>query len=232
MEYGYARVSTDDQNPALQLEALKRAGCGPIFKDEGISGATTKRTSRLRCPKTLQYGDTLIVWKLDRLGRRLRYLIAMLDELRSRGVKFHSLTEHIDTDTPTGRAMWQMIGVLAEPERSMITERTRAGVKAAQAMPEGGKLRLRVSESLRRKGQRPEVCVSITDTGTGLGLWISNGIIQKYGGTIRFKSICIAGQNFTCFKVSLPDADFRVSESLDRIDSEAVAGAPNGGGMQ
>jgi len=77
-------------------------------------------------------GDTLIVWKLDRLGRSLRDLITMLDDLRARGVKFHSLTEAIDTATPTGRAMWQMIGVLAEIERSLISERTRAGVKAAQ----------------------------------------------------------------------------------------------------
>jgi len=132
MEYGYARVSTDDQNADLQLAALKRAGCESIFKDEGISGATTKRPALLRCLKTLEPGDTLIVWKLDRLGRSLRDLIAMLDDLRARGIKFQSLTEHIDTETPTGRAMWQMIGVLAELERSMIAERTRAGVKAAQ----------------------------------------------------------------------------------------------------
>ena len=73
------------------------------------------------------------MWKLDRLGRSVRDLIAMLDDLRERGVKFHSVTEHIDTATPTGRAMWQMIGVLAELERSLIGERTRAGVKAARA---------------------------------------------------------------------------------------------------
>ena len=132
MNYGYARVSTDDQNPALQLAALKKAGCKTIFKDEGLSGATTKRPALLRCLKTLQDGDTLTVWKLDRLGRSLIDLIRMLDDLRERGVKFRSLTEHIDPDTATGRAMWQMIGVLAELERSMITERTRAGVKAAQ----------------------------------------------------------------------------------------------------
>jgi len=77
-------------------------------------------------------GDTLIVWKLDRLRRSLRDLIAMLNDLRERGVKFHYLTEQIDTETPTGRAMWQMIGVPAELERSLISERTRAGVKAAQ----------------------------------------------------------------------------------------------------
>jgi len=82
--------------------------------------------------KKLEHGDTLTVWKLDRLGRSLHDLITMLDSLRDRGVKFRSLTEAIDTNTPTGRAMWQMIGVLAELERSLISERTRAGVKAAQ----------------------------------------------------------------------------------------------------
>jgi DNA invertase Pin-like site-specific DNA recombinase len=134
LKYGYARVSTDDQNTALQITALKRAGCKKLFKDEGISGATTtKRPALLRCLKALKHGDTLIVWKLDRLGRSVRDLITMLDDLRERGVKFHSVTEHIDTATPTGRAMWQMIGVLAELERSLIGERTRAGVTAARA---------------------------------------------------------------------------------------------------
>ncbi len=132
MKIGYARVSTDDQNPALQLGALKKAGCHTLFKDEGISGATTKRPALLRCLKKLAPGDTLVVWKLDRLARSLRDLITMLDELKQRGVKFRSLTEHVDTNTPTGRAMWQMIGLLAELERSLISERTRAGVKAAK----------------------------------------------------------------------------------------------------
>jgi DNA invertase Pin-like site-specific DNA recombinase len=132
MKYGYARVSTDDQTPALQLAALKKAGCKTIFNDDGLSGATTNRPALLRCLKKLEHGDMLIVWKLDRLGRSLRDLITMLDSLRDRGVKFRSLTEAIDTDTPTGRAMWQMIGVLAELERSLISERTRAGVKAAK----------------------------------------------------------------------------------------------------
>jgi len=132
MKYGYARVSTDDQNSALQLAALKKAGCKTVFTDDGLSGATTKRPALLRCLNSLQAGDTLIVWKLDRLGRSLRDLIVMLDDIRDRGIKFRSLTEQIDTETPTGRAMWQLIGVMAELERSMITERTRAGVKAAQ----------------------------------------------------------------------------------------------------
>ncbi len=136
MKYGYARISTEDQNAALQHTALKRAGCKALFTDE-LSGAITKRPALPRCMKKLERGDTLplfseSVWKLDRLGRSLRDLIAMLDGLRDRGVKFRSLTEAIDTTRPTGRAMWQMIGVLAELERSLISERTRAGVKAAQ----------------------------------------------------------------------------------------------------
>ena len=131
MKYGYARVSTEDQNPAMQLAALKKAGCKTVFKDE-VTGAHVKRPALTRCLKTLQTGDTLIVWKLDRLGRSLRDLIHMLDDFKQQGIKFRSLTEAIDTETPTGRAMWQMIGVLAELERSLIVERTRAGVKAAQ----------------------------------------------------------------------------------------------------
>jgi DNA invertase Pin-like site-specific DNA recombinase len=133
MKYGYARVSTDDQPPVLQLAALKRAGCEEIFRDEGLSGATTKRPALARCLKTLQPGDTLTVWKLDRLGRSLRDLIAMLDDLHARGVRFRSLTERIDTTTSTGRAMWQMIGVLAELERSLIVERTQARMKEVRS---------------------------------------------------------------------------------------------------
>lgn len=131
MKVGYARVSTDDQNPALQVAALKKAGCKTLFKDE-VTGAHVNRPALLRCLKKLEPGDTLIVWKLDRLGRSLRDLIGMLDDFKRRGIKFKSITEAIDTETPTGRAMWQMIGVLAELERSLISERTRAGVKAAQ----------------------------------------------------------------------------------------------------
>jgi len=121
MKYGFARVSTDDQNPALQLAALKKDGCKTIFKDDGLSGATTKRPALLRCLKKLETGDTLTVWKLDRLGRSLRDLITMLDDLKHRGVKFRSLTEAIDTETPTGRAMWQA---------------SRAGESHPRALPE------------------------------------------------------------------------------------------------
>ena len=96
MKYGYARVSTDDQSTALQLAALKKAGCKTLFKDEGISGATTKRPALLRCLKTLQPGDVLIVWKLDRLGRSLPHLLTTVTGLKERGIAFRSLTEQID----------------------------------------------------------------------------------------------------------------------------------------
>ncbi len=132
MKIGYCRVSTDDQNPDLQLAALKRAGCRKIFTDKA-TGAHVKRPELTKCLKALKAGDVLVVWKLDRLGRSLRDLIALLDDLKTRGVAFRSLTESIDTATPTGRAMWQMVGILAELERSLIQERTKAGRAAAQA---------------------------------------------------------------------------------------------------
>jgi DNA invertase Pin-like site-specific DNA recombinase len=114
MQYGYARVSADEQNTALQRAALKRAGCKTIFTDEGRSGATVQRPALTRCLTALRPGETLIVWKLDRCGRSLRDLMTLLDELRAQGVTFRSLTEHIDTETAADRAMWHMIDVLAE----------------------------------------------------------------------------------------------------------------------
>ena len=132
MKIGYARVSTEDQKPDLQLAALKKAGCDRIFTDKA-TGANVKRPELTKCLKTLNEGDTLAVWKLDRLGRSLHDLINLLDDLKTRGVAFQSVTEAIDTTTPTGRAMWQMVGILAELERSLIQERTKAGRAAAVA---------------------------------------------------------------------------------------------------
>jgi DNA invertase Pin-like site-specific DNA recombinase len=132
MKYGYARVSTDEQDPAMQLEALKKAGCEKVFTDHGISGAAIKRPALARCLKALEHGDTLTVWKLDRLGRSVRDLLNTLHDLQGRGVRFQSLTDAIDTETPTGRAMLHMVALLAELERGLITERTQAGIKAAQ----------------------------------------------------------------------------------------------------
>src|SRR5256886_15804542 len=102
MKIGYCRVSTDDKTPDLQLTALKRAGCRRIFTDKA-TGAHVKRPELAKCIKALTAGDTLIVWKLDRLGRSLRDLITLLDDLKERGVAFRSVTESIDTTTLTGR---------------------------------------------------------------------------------------------------------------------------------
>jgi len=132
MKIGYTRVSTDDQNPDLQLDALKKAGCTKIHVDK-ISGAKRQRPELNKCLAALDTDDVMIVWKLDRLGRSLHDLIAFLDDLKERKIQFQSLTESIDTETPTGRAMWQMIGILAELERSFIQERTKAGRAAAKA---------------------------------------------------------------------------------------------------
>jgi DNA invertase Pin-like site-specific DNA recombinase len=116
MKIGCARVSTDDQNPDLQLSALKRTGCRKIITDK-TSGASRRRPQLTKCLASLKAGDVLTVWKLDRLGRSLHNLIVLPDNLKGQGVKFRPLTEVIDTETPTGRTMWQMVGVLAELER-------------------------------------------------------------------------------------------------------------------
>src|SRR6266702_3492460 len=132
MKIGYCRVSTDEQNPDMQLAALQRAGCRKIFTDTA-TGAHVKRPALATYLKALKAGDVLVVWKLDRLWRSLRDLITLLDDLKAKGVAFRSVTESIDTATPTGRAMWQMVGILAELERSLIQERTKAGRAAAMA---------------------------------------------------------------------------------------------------
>jgi DNA invertase Pin-like site-specific DNA recombinase len=158
--FGYARVSTEDQKAIMQTLALVKAGCEKLFQDDGKSGATMNRPALRRCLKNLTPGDTLVVWKLDRLTRSLKDLFTIFEDLEKRGIKFRSLTEQIDTETPTGRAMWQMIGVFAELERNFIAERTREGIKAARKRGvrfgrkralTGDKLKL--AKQLHRQGQ-------------------------------------------------------------------------------
>ncbi|WP_313087159.1 recombinase family protein [Atlantibacter hermannii] len=132
MFIGYVRVSTNDQNTALQRNALDCAGCELIFEDK-ISGKTSDRPGLKKLLKALSPGDTLIVWKLDRLGRSMRHLVTLIEELRQRGINFRSLTDSIDTSTPMGRFFFHVMGALAEMERELIVERTRAGLDAARA---------------------------------------------------------------------------------------------------
>ena len=127
---GYARVSTLDQDPALQLDALATAGCVKVFEDR----ASGVRTDRIGLQAALDYvrdGDVLVSWKLDRLGRSLPHLIETVAALEKRGVGFHSITEAIDTTTPGGRLVFHLFGALGQFERDLIQERTRAGLAAA-----------------------------------------------------------------------------------------------------
>lgn len=129
---GYARVSTSDQSLDLQMNALRAAGCERIFEDQGISGATEKRRGLNAVLRRLKRGDTLVVWRLDRLGRSIRHLIDVIGRLQARGVEFRSITENIDTSSAGGRMIFHVIAAMAEFERSLISERTIAGMAAAR----------------------------------------------------------------------------------------------------
>lgn len=129
---GYARVSTADQDPASQIEALRAAGCDPIYI-EHASGTTMERSQWAECNRSLGRGDTLVVVRIDRLGRSLVDLVDTLDNLHARGIQFRSLDERIDTSTALGRMFYQLAGAFAEYERTLISERTRAGLDAARA---------------------------------------------------------------------------------------------------
>jgi DNA invertase Pin-like site-specific DNA recombinase len=132
MLIGYARVSTIDQNPALQIDALKSAGCEKIFVEQA-SGAQRERPELARALDVTRSGDTLVVWRLDRLARSLKQLIETVEGLDGRGVAFRSLTEAVDTSSPGGVLVFQIFGALAQFERSLIRERTSAGLVAARA---------------------------------------------------------------------------------------------------
>jgi DNA invertase Pin-like site-specific DNA recombinase len=129
---GYARISTGDQHPDLQVDALKAAGCFRVFVDTA-SGALAARPALDQILDQLRPGDTLVVWKLDRLGRSLRHLVGTIAALAGRGVGFRSLQEQVDTTTPGGKLVFHIFAALAEFERDLIQERTSAGLAAARA---------------------------------------------------------------------------------------------------
>ena len=132
MLIGYARVSTFEQNLNLQKDALKAAGCEKIFEDH-ISGAASSRPGMNRAVEFLRKGDTLVVWRLDRLGRSLKHLIEVVSLLEERHIGFKSLQEAIDTTSSGGKLIFHIFGALAEFERNLIRERTMAGLSAARA---------------------------------------------------------------------------------------------------
>ncbi|OBY29026.1 recombinase family protein [Mycolicibacter kumamotonensis] len=176
---GYARVSTIDQNPQLQLDALKEAGASRIFTDHGVSGSTANRPQLDACLDHLREGDVLTVWKLDRLGRNTRHVLAVIDLLASHGIGFRSLTEGLHTDGPMGKAMLTIMAAFAQLERDTMIERTRSGLAAAAANGRKGGRPRKVEDadvararSLRAKG------IAATDIAKMLG--VSRATVYRY----------------------------------------------------
>ncbi len=151
MLLGYARVSKgDEQNNALQARALKAAGCRKLF-EEAASGGRWDRPQLHRLLDQLRDGDTVVVWKLDRLSRSLKDVLHIMERIAAAGAGFRSVTEHIDTTTPAGRMMMQMVGSFAEFERAMIRERTSAGLAVARAEGRVGGRRKKLDAAKRRE---------------------------------------------------------------------------------
>jgi DNA invertase Pin-like site-specific DNA recombinase len=183
MRIGYARVSTSDQNLDLQEDALRCAGCERVIVDKA-SGETAKRSGLDRARDLLRPGDTLVVWRLDRLGRSLRHLIELMAELERQQVGFQSLQELIDTTSPGGRLVFHIFGALAEFERNLIRERTKAGLEAARARGrKGGRPKaldaaqrfLAVDLYDRRKHSVEEICRTLGISKPTLYAYIREG---------------------------------------------------------
>jgi DNA invertase Pin-like site-specific DNA recombinase len=143
---GYARVSTQDQNLELQCDALNKAGCKKIIEDK-VSGSRAERPGLSKALEILREGDTLVVWKLDRLGRSVKNLVDLVGELHKQGVQFKSLTDAIDTGTPSGRFFFHVMASLAQMERELTVERTRAGLEVARQLGRKGGRKRQMTDS-------------------------------------------------------------------------------------
>ena len=146
MLIGYARVSTQDQNLTLQREALINAGCEKVFEDK-VSGTRADRPGLSKTLEMLREGDTLVVWKLDRLGRSVKQLVDMVSELNKQGIQFKSLTDSIDTGTTSARFFFHVMASLAEMERELTIERTRAGLEVAKKLGRKGGRKPKMTDS-------------------------------------------------------------------------------------
>jgi DNA invertase Pin-like site-specific DNA recombinase len=176
---GYARVSTTDQNPQLQLDALHEAGAKRVFTDHGVSGSTASRPHLDACLDHLRDGDVLTVWKLDRLGRNTQHVLAVVDELTARGVGFRSLTEGLHTDGPMGKAMLTIMAAFAQLERDTVIERTRAGLAAAAANGrKGGRPRKVDDVDAAKARQLRDKGIAATDIAKMLG--VSRATVYRY----------------------------------------------------
>lgn len=155
MKIGYARVSTKDQNLNLQLDALQQAGCEKIFKEK-MSGASADRPELLKLLEHVREGDVIVIWKLDRLGRSLKHLVEIVNDLMSKQVGLLSLNDPINTTTPQGRLTFNIFASLAEFEREVIRERTKAGLAAARSRGRQGGRPKGLSEKARQKAMIAE----------------------------------------------------------------------------
>ena len=181
---GYARVSTDDQNLDLQRDALTKAGCGQIYEETASGKSTTARPELAHCLKALRAGDTLTVWRLDRLGRSLPDLVRIVGEVEARGVGFESITEKIETGSAAGKLIFHVFASLAEFERNLIRERTRAGLDAARARGRLGGRKPKLDDKQQREIRvlLRDPDVSITDVAKSYH--VSRTTIYKHVGPV------------------------------------------------
>lgn len=181
---GYARVSTDDENLDLQRDALRQAGCSTIY-EEATSGKATVRPELEQCRMALRAGDTLVVWRLDRLGRSLSDLVQIVAELERRGVHFESLTEMIETCRASGKLVSHVFASLAEFERNLIRERTQAGLIAARARGRVGGRKPKLGEKQVKeiKALLRDPNIQVSEVARRYG--ISRTTLYKYAGVIK-----------------------------------------------
>lgn len=193
MKIGYARVSTKDQNLSMQVDALKEAGCA-IVHEEVASGAKTARVVLDEIMRHLREGDTLVIWKLDRLGRSLRHLISLTTQLTEKRVGLISLNDPIDTTTAQGRMNFGIFASLAEFERELISERTQAGLKSARARGRKGGRPKGMSKKAEEKADIAEALYNngkLSVKRIAEQLDISKTTLYLY---LRSRNVCIGGK--------------------------------------
>ncbi len=187
MKIGYARVSTLEQSLNLQMDALQKEGCEKIITDE-ISGSIADRPGLLKLKELLRPGDILIVWRLDRLGRSLRHLVEWVNTLNEQGIAFKSIHETIDTSSSTGKLTFHLFAALAEFERNLIRERTKAGLEAARARGRQGgrpkkldkeKRQLAVDLYAGKKHSIKQICASVGITKPTLYKYIREALLVQ-----------------------------------------------------
>lgn len=184
LRFGYARVSTDDQTTALQADALKQVGCSRIYEDKASGKASAARPQLDECLADLREGDTLVVWRLDRLGRSLPDLVRVVTELEQKGVAFESLTERIETSSASGKLIFHVFAALAEFERNLIRERTKAGLAAARVRGRvgGRKPKLDAKQIRQIKRLLRDRNTSVTELAKDYG--VSRTTIYKHCGVV------------------------------------------------